>query len=726
MSDFFAKALPVWLAGQEKEMNVTAGLYTIAQGSEAKLKVATSGFYRVFVNGVFAAYGPARCAHGFYRVDEVALPLAAGVNQIAVEVVNYYINSFASLMQPGFIQMELTVDGTVTAATGGEGFATYALTERVRKMQRFSYQRPMGESYRLPADVYGWRTGNPGTNAVAHPAAVTEEKNLIPRDMAPATFPTVVPETVLSAGTFITGVKPEHYHKDRALVCIGDPAKAELSGWKEEELELHLSDEVQEWQMTGMTPVNTPYTGETVLSAGQFAIFALPGEKTGFIAADVTCTEAGTLYFAVDETLRKNGDVDPLSMECLNVVRVDMEVGDYPFQTMESFGFRYIKLACTAGAVTVKNLRLVELICPQPVVVEYPGSDPVLAEIFAAAVETFKQNASDIFMDCPTRERAGWLCDSFFTAKTEFALTGDNVVERAFLTNFRLPERFDFLPEGMLPMCYPADELAGQFIPNWAMWFVLELEDYVRRTGDKAFIPPFRKRVYDLLAYFEKFENADGLLDRLENWVFVEWSQANHLVQDINFPTNMLYARMLRAVAALFDDPALIAKAERLEEVIRQRSYDGQFFVDNEVYNEDGVPVSSGERTETCQYYAFFTGVATPDTYPELWQRMVTEFGPGRVKVQDHGDIWPRRENLAAWPDIWPSNAFIGNYLRLELLRREGLYDQLLQECTGYFLYMAERTGTLWENTTEHASCNHGFASYAAAFILDAEKHRDK
>jgi alpha-L-rhamnosidase len=25
---------------------------------------------------------------------------------------------------------------------------------------------------------------------------------------------------------------------------------------------------------------------------------------------------------------------------------------------------------------------------------------------------------------------------------------------------------------------------------------------------------------------------------------------------------------------------------------------------------------------------------------------------------------------------------------------------------------MAERTGTLWENTSPHASCNHGFASY--------------
>ena len=34
---------------------------------------------------------------------------------------------------------------------------------------------------------------------------------------------------------------------------------------------------------------------------------------------------------------------------------------------------------------------------------------------------------------------------------------------------------------------------------------------------------------------------------------------------------------------------------------------------------------------------------------------------------------------------------------------------------------MAERTGTLWENVSEQASCNHGFASCAVRFIRKAE-----
>lgn len=142
----------------------------------------------------------------------------------------------------------------------------------------------------------------------------------------------------------------------------------------------------------------------------------------------------------------------------------------------------------------------------------------------------------------PSRERAGWLCDSFFTARTEHALTGQCTVEKAFLENFLLAERFAHLPDGMLPMCYPADHYDGNFIPNWAMWFVLELEEYIKRSGDCAFAERAKSRVYGLIQYFATFENEYGLLEKLEKWVFVEWSRANDpdVVQDVNFPTNML------------------------------------------------------------------------------------------------------------------------------------------------------------------------------------------
>ncbi|MHB8336004.1 MAG: alpha-L-rhamnosidase-related protein [Ignavibacteriaceae bacterium] len=43
--------------------------------------------------------------------------------------------------------------------------------------------------------------------------------------------------------------------------------------------------------------------------------------------------------------------------------------------------------------------------------------DDSLNEIYSAAVQTFRQNSVDIFADCPSRERGGWLCDSYFPHK---------------------------------------------------------------------------------------------------------------------------------------------------------------------------------------------------------------------------------------------------------------------------------------------------------------------
>ena len=51
------------------------------------------------------------------------------------------------------------------------------------------------------------------------------------------------------------------------------------------------------------------------------------------------------------------------------------------------------------------------------------------------------------------------------------------------------------------------------------------------------------------------------------------------------------------------------------------------------------------------------------------------------------------------------------------MLSREGLCAQILDETVDFYLPMAELTGTLWENMTTVASCNHGFASHIAHIL---------
>jgi hypothetical protein len=251
----------------------------------------------------------------------------------------------------------------------------------------------------------------------------------------------------------------------------------------------------------------------------------------------------------------------------------------------------------------------------------------------------------------------------------------------------------------MIPMCYPADHRNHNYIPNWAMWFVLELEEYLHRTGDNETIARARARIYELVEFFKPYLNDDGLLEKLPKWVFVEYSYANKLVQDVSYPSNMLYAEMLDVVSRLYNDSALAAQAEKIRSEIRKQSFDGEYFIDNAILNEKGYAVPTDQHTEVCQYYAFLFGIATPDSHPALWDRLRDEVVPGRVEK-------------GLFSDLYPINAFIGSYLRLELLSKYGLSKQILDESIATYKAMAERTGTLWESLKPKASCNHGFASH--------------
>jgi alpha-L-rhamnosidase len=304
----------------------------------------------------------------------------------------------------------------------------------------------------------------------------------------------------------------------------------------------------------------------------------------------------------------------------------------------------------------------------------------------------------DLFMDCPSRERAGWLCDSFFASRVAQLLSGHEGVEKNLLENYLLPAHFEHLPEGMVPMCYPADHYDGNFIPNWALWFILQLEEYQARSGDRQMIEALRPRVLKIFDYFHAFQNEDGLLEKLKGWVFIEWSAANEYVQDVNYPSNMLYAAALASTGRLYGLPQLLEEARHIQEKIRKQSFNGEFFVDNSI-RQNGKLQPTENCSEACQYFAFYFDVASPETYPALWRLLRDEFGPHRKETGAH-------------PKVKPANAFVGNVLRLEILSRYGLRQQLLDESVGYLLYMADRTGTLWENDTAVASCNHGFASH--------------
>ena len=449
--------------------------------------------------------------------------------------------------------------------------------------------------------------------------------------------------------------------------------------------------------------LNTPFSGSSpfVVGESEFSILDFGINQTGFIGAVVRCSEPTELWFHFDEMLTDDDVISKRRMSDVNnQVVYELQPGEYHIESFEPYTLKFLKIMVTKGACQVADIYLREFASPENPNATFTSSNEKLNRIYDAAKQTYRQNALDIFMDCPSRERAGWLCDSYFTAIMEKEFTGASKVAYNFYQNYALPEKFEFLPEGMLPMCYPADHYNGDFIPNWTLWFIIQIDDYAQRGGDPKLVADLQERISDLLKYFERFENEDGLLEKLESWIFVEWSKANSLVQDVNYPTNMLYSSALESAARLYGREEWKRKSEHLRDQILKQSFNGEFFIDNAV-RENGKLKVTDQITEVCQYYAFFFNVATPESHPALWKKLTEEFGPNR-------------DTETTYPHVAIANAFIGNYLRVDILSRYGLQEQLISEIEEYFFYMAERTGTLWENVHSQASCNHGFASYIA------------
>lgn len=697
----FLAAKPIWPAGRTLEKNLQAGFRAVItpdDGGPVVLRLTASTLYRASVNGKHVGYGPARGPHGWHRVDEwdITKALKPGRNVVAIEVAGYNVNSYYTIDQPSFLQAEVVRDGRALAATGvgtPRGFEAGILPERVQKVQRYSFQRPFSEVYRIAPDHGRWKADPDAPFGSVDCVVEEDARRYLPRVSPYPDFRLRKGPAVVGRGSVAPDPDVKNLWKDRSLTAISD----RLKGYPEGELEIIPSIDMQKWKSVPDVS-GAEKSSRMDLAARRYAILDFGLNDTGFLCATVRCLEPTTLVLAFDEVLR-DSDVDFKRLGCVNLIHYELPAGTYRLESFEPYTLRYLTAIALKGRCAISDAAIREYGCPEVNRAQFRASDPKLEKLFAAGVQTFRQNVVDVFTDCPSRERAGWLCDSFFTARVAPDLCGNVAVETAMMQNFRLPEKFEFLPPGMLPMCYPADHNDGVYIANWALWFVVQLEEYLERSGDRATVDALKPRVMALFDWFTQRQIRDGLLEKVPGWVFIEWSDANRYVQDVNYPSNMLYAGALSAAGRLYGRKDLTEQADAIRSTIRRQAFDGTWFIDNAVRKPDGSLSVTRNHTEVCQYYAFYFGVATPKTYPALWRTLRDKFGPKRTKSNP-------------FPDVGLANSFIGNMLRIELLSREGLSQQILDESRDYLLYMADRTGTLWENVGDYASCNHGFASH--------------
>lgn len=684
----------VWAEGQKNQMNrAFAFVLDLGKKQMGEICLSAASCYKVIADGKLMGFGPNRTAHGYARA--AVYPFNA--QYITVEVQSHFVPNFCWVKREPFFACVLkTESGKEYFA---EDFNCFALSDRVQKVRRYSFQRGFCETYINEKDrtaLYFCKPQN------AFPRVKTEKAelpHLLPSETLNPALSEIFAEKVIDSGYCKTSPEIAVY-VDRTETLIGTV----IEGFKRSEWQDFSTDEISR-----ITYLSGAKSGDYAYETLDFSRIV-----TGIVEVEIIAGNAGEVFFAFDEILsdEKLKTIKPFRGDTANVFKWTVKkAGVYNLSAFEPYAFRYANVITSAGVKANVKVRAYEN--PEAGKMLFECDDKKIERIMEAARHTFAHNAVDLLTDCPSRERAGWLSDSFFSSVAERVFTGDNKVERAFLQNYILADKSGH-PKGMIPRCYPADYYEEDgFIPNWSLWYILEIYKYFTQYGYDETVEKSRANVEGILNYFVDFENEFGVLEDLKGWIFVEWSAANNSdhINGINVPSNACYYASLLAAAKVYGIKGLKEKAEKVKDYLLKNAYVDGFFVDNLIRNEKGDIIPTENYTETCQYYMFFFKCADKHTHKELFDKMLNEYGKSDSSASGGN---PVKKQLT------PSNMIYGVYMRLELLMREQKRVELLNECVRYFYDMTQKTGTLWENNTASASCDHGFASYVSRFIIYA------
>lgn len=684
----------VWAEGQKNQMNrAFAFVLDLGKKQMGEICLSAASCYKVIADGKLMGFGPNRTAHGYARA--AVYPFNA--QYITVEVQSHFVPNFCWVKREPFFACVLkTESGKEYFA---EDFNCFVLSDRVQKVRRYSFQRGFCETYINEKDrtaLYFCKPQN------AFPRVKTEKAELpqlLPSETLNPALSEIFAEKVIDSGYCKTSPEIAVY-VDRTETLIGTV----IEGFKRSEWQDFSTDEISR-----ITYLSGAKSGDYAYETLDFSRIV-----TGIVEVEIIAGNAGEVFFAFDEILsdEKLKTIKPFRGDTANVFKWTVKkAGVYNLSAFEPYAFRYANVITSAGVKANVKVRAYEN--PEAGKMLFECDDKKIEQIMEAARHTFAHNAVDLLTDCPSRERAGWLSDSFFSSVAERVFTGDNKVERAFLQNYILADKSGH-PKGMIPRCYPADYYEEDgFIPNWSLWYILEIYKYFTQYGYDETVEKSRANVEGILNYFVDFENEFGVLEDLKGWIFVEWSAANNSdhINGINVPSNACYYASLLAAAKVYGIKGLKEKAEKVKDYLLKNAYVDGFFVDNLIRNEKGDIIPTENYTETCQYYMFFFKCADKHTHKELFDKMLNEYGKSDSSASGGN---PVKKQLT------PSNMIYGVYMRLELLMREQKRAELLNECVRYFYDMTQKTGTLWENNTASASCDHGFASYVSRFIIYA------
>lgn len=715
--NLFKEARAVWGTDLKEKYNQFLGFVTeieIKGEQEIVFSIAARSYYRLYLNGEMVSAGPARTAVGYCRVDVIKKKLSGrvmvGIEVAALNKPDRYCNDCT--LEPGMLTAEVTLtDGTVLSATGKEqdDWLYAELSYRRSNVETMSHSRGIIEWYDLNEYSFNWRVGRTAAkNLIWKKPVLTEDKVKYLKRRAPyASYRKIPMKTLID----VKDVIPTEGESEGFILSIAPMFNPKWYGMLKDENRCLLSLRNQK---------DIRFTGEFEIlenpdgMAGSGKIRLIPGEnipavmfandfsELGFIVFDVQVEKESIIDVVNCDHLQYNGELKGNTY----VTRYHLQPGSYHLTTFEPKLVRYMKFICrTEGKVELSYPYLMDYSYSDDHVCTFQCDDGELNQIYEASRRTLRLATADIFMDCPQRERGGWLCDSHFASRAAWQMFGSMEVEKDFLENFFLtdPDKYwmSFFP-GVYPGC--DERIKEHDFPNWSFWLIAELYYYYQRSGDREFLEVHKKRIYRFLENLISLRGESGLVDSYP-YSFVDWSMANRdfAIFPISIPNNCLIVRILEMASELYGVTEWKRHADEMRAIIEKLDGTPGIFggSGDAAEYKDGVLRRTDCPTEGGMALELWSGFHWDDRW--YLERFIKTMGPNPA--------------CRANPNIGKANLFIGLMIRFEVLARLGRIDVLVSEFKNVYLEELKLgSGTFFENINATSGC-HGFNGNAGALI---------
>ncbi len=503
--------------------------------AEATVRICADTRYVLSINGVRIGRGPVQSQpfHQYYDTHEVAAHLVKGTNCVAVTV-----NHLGTIPNTrGGLLLELEVDDHVVVRTDRDWRVSRAMTWRQDTFRVPMQQAtPFQEMYDSRQAPEGWREagfddGRWPYAAVIGKPPVPPWTRLVPRDIPAMTEELLLPEAVVRVeeAQAVTHRQTPH-DLSRALSTTGDPLR--LTRCDNADALTRPDGGAMVWHCS-REHLHQPAVGvhdpTVLLDFGRIL--------TAYLELEVEGPAGAIVDMGFVERLTDGRFVN--AIEGQFAARLTLRGGRQTFRTFNWMGFRFVKLRLLdcQEECRVHRVRAVDTHYPFEEVGAFACPDERLNRIWEISRATIQLCCNEFITDTPWREQGQWLGDvSAVTLGGIYACYGDSRLPAKFLRQSAANQ----LPTGLITnMTNTVSFSYAGVIPDYSLWWLRALWEHYLYTGDASWIHRFYPHALKIVFAFLDHTDAEGLLDRMPGWVFIDWAHVDK--EGASAPLNAIF-----------------------------------------------------------------------------------------------------------------------------------------------------------------------------------------